>query len=124
MTSEEYFQLIDDNKHSLIRLIDKYHPLTQNRESFYEMPITARMAEKACEQIRKEIIAKAVDQSLKNPVLTFLNSVMNKNIGGIVTILNETWFGMPESSAIHSEPGFYVLCDLCSDFPDDIEFEE
>lgn len=125
MTSNDYFQLIDDNKDKLIRLIEKFHPATRTIDNglvpeSLNYPITAKLAEIACQKEREIIKEKGTI----NPITYFINAIDSKDIERIVNILNETWFGMPESSAIHNEPGFYVLCDLCSDFPDDIEFEE
>lgn len=76
------------------------------------MPITAPNAEIACEKIRKEIEADAREEE---PVASFTRFVDEKKGEDLVALLNEVWFGIPESIGAHSLPGFNALCDLCSE---------
>lgn len=107
MTTEEYLELYDNNFEKVQDLVYKYHPYYRNQH-FHK--ITAQGAEYACEQVREEI------RKENNPPNLFQRDPVYLN-----RIFNQTWFGMPESMESRREPGFGVLCDLCSEFPDDIE---
>ena len=138
-TAEEYWALIDHNMLKLRDLVTEFHPATkficmyklgQNMSDvslpdididtplvFNEhisiekaYPITAPAAEQACETIRKGI----GKNWRRNPVDVFDEYVKTRN-PEIVSLFNETWFGMPESSEVRSVPGFGLLCDLCSE---------
>lgn len=41
--------------------------------------------------------------------------MLKKKDPAIVGLLNEVWFGMPESMDSREAPGFGILCDLCSE---------
>ncbi len=109
MLTEEYLQLFDKNFDNIQALVYKYHPYFRN---VHEHTISAPGAEFACEQVRKQI------QKENNPPNLELRDPLYLN-----RVFNDTWFGMPESMEVRYEPGFGVLCDLCSEFPDDIEVD-
>ncbi len=33
----------------------------------------------------------------------------------LVSFCNKVWFALPDNRGLHSIPGFYALCDLCSE---------
>ena len=110
-TTEEYWNVVERYKDQLLDLIAKYHPYY--RRSHLTHHITAEKAERACEAVRKQI-ADARDEDTEDPQQTFRRYLKFKS-DNIVTLFNETWFGMPESREVRSEPGFGELCDLCSE---------
>ncbi len=116
MLSEEYLELLQDNFSDIQALVNNYHPYYRHQHNHI---ISAAGAEQVCETVRKEIRKKNIEPNL-------LEAFKNKDILKINSICNSVWFGMPESMDSRYEPGFSVLCDLCSEFPDDVEvdFEE
>lgn len=106
-TSEDYWNLVEASKEKLQRLISEFHPFYKK---VHQMPITAEMAEKACENIREEIAAK---QQL-DPQVEFAEMLKKKD-PKIVGLFNDVWFGMPESTSVREYPGFFELCDLCDE---------
>ena len=113
MNSKEYLQLLENNIDNIRHLVAKYHPYYRN---IHKHTITAGRAEEFCEQVREEI--KKEDKEPK-----IVEALWNKDCIEINRIANSTWYGMPESMESRYEPGFNVLCDLCSEFPDDIEVD-
>jgi len=41
----------------------------------------------------------------------------NKEARNMHGYLHKAWEALPDHPSIHAMPGFYSLCDLCSDFP-------
>jgi len=116
MNSQEWLQTLNDNWDNLLDLVMKFHPNSVRLNETKEYPITAKKAEEVCEEIRKEI-------TRSYPIMQFRNARDNNDISSLLSILNETWFGMPESTAVRYEPGFHTLCDLCEGVDDDEELE-
>jgi hypothetical protein len=116
LLSQEYLQLLTDNFSKIESLVSNYHPYYQH---VHHHAITAGRAEEFCESVREEIRKENKEPNL-------FEALKNKDYIEINRIANSTWYGMPESMESRYEPGFNVLCDLCSEFPDDIEvdFEE
>lgn len=111
MLTEEYLELLLNNFSQINYLVSQYHPYYQNKH-FHK--ITANGAEHACEIVREEIRKENKEPNL-------FESLKNKDCLEINRICNAVWFGMPESMESRYEPGFNVLCDLCSEFPEDVE---
>jgi len=110
-TKEEWWECVDELQDELIGCVRRFHPNVHN--SYHpnrELVITAADAEAACEKIREEIRQNSVG----DPVLLAKMYIADRD-SRLVSILNETWFGAPESSSVMSVPGFAVLCDLCSE---------
>jgi len=108
-TVEEYWLLVDYYADNLQELIAQFHPFY--KQAHYDMPITALRAERICEIIREQI---AEIEPQDDPQVRFRKYKKERN-PEIVNLLNETWFGVPESSYVHSRNSFYTLCDLCSE---------
>jgi hypothetical protein len=108
MDKETFWQTVKQNQDDLIYLVKKYHPAYKHR---HDIPITAQRAEYACEHIRKEII----DKYNGDPATQF-NNYIDQQSDKILNLLNDVWFGMPESESVRSEPGFFTLCDLCEGY--------
>jgi len=106
-TKSDWWNEVESNKEDLLSLVANYHPYYRNR---YSYPITAKAAEAACELFRKDI----QEQTTIPPCYSFEEYIKTKNVS-MVDLLNDTWFGMPESMDVRDNPGFGILCDLCSE---------
>ena len=107
-TAEQWWWYFDTSKAVLRALVRNFHPW---KPIAREMPITATGAEMACDHIRREI----ANDFTGNPLDIFDKADTERDGAALVTLLNETWFGLPESMDCHSLPGFGILCDLCSE---------
>lgn len=107
-TAEEWWALVEANKQVLLGLVMNFHPVYRRSNSQY--PITAALAERVCEAVRKQL----VEGKQEDPQRRFERYLVSHD-SDLVVLLNEVWFGMPESDAVHFEPGFAMLCDLCSE---------
>lgn len=133
MNKTEWFELFNRHKDDLRALVDRYHPggtkpgpapindtrLRADRVTNFNdpMPITAPMAEKACELVRQEIAAKHPG----NPALMFDVATEKQDASALVRLLNDAWFGLPESASVRGLPGFFALCDLCEGIDEDAD---
>ena len=106
-TAEEWWAVVEYYQVDLRTLVTVFHPYYRNAPG---LPITAPKAEQACEEAREEIRSQEQD----DPLLRFEEYRKGKN-AELANLLNDVWFGMPESVAVREEPGFGVLCDLCSE---------
>jgi hypothetical protein len=106
-TEQDWWSAVKINKKILLNLILKYHPYYLNPHNHH---ITAQLAEEACQVIRDEI----VKETEKDPECQF-NEYLETQNGKLASLLENTWFGMPESYESRCEEGFGVLCDLCSE---------
>ena len=107
-TIEEWWNMVEDYREALLEIIKCFHPYYNNKHSYQ---ITAPTAEIACEYIRDEIRNKVCEGE---PTELFDKYCKEKN-PKMSSLLNDAWFGMPESLEVRSYPGFGVLCDLCSE---------
>jgi len=123
MEKQNWIDVFNDHKNNLRNLVVRFHPSSKSQvlvaDSSVKVPsttletaytITAPTAEEACEVVRQKILSTKPH----NPVLIF-DTASNDPIdtGQLIYLLNETWFGLPESSSVRNLPGFYALCDLC-----------
>jgi len=107
---EQWFQQVENNKEILISIIKKFHPSRKNKS---DLKITAPNAELACEKIRSQI-----KKNTKEDVLvSFESALKEKNKRVILRILNDVWFGVPESTDCWKIPGFKELVDLIENCP-------
>lgn len=115
MTKQEWLQRAKTDQDKLKKLIGNYHPLTR-RLSESSIPITAPNAERACAQIRADIKRN----SEGDPLTKFDEALTIGNWKVINNILNETWFGVPESTLAWQLEGFREAIILLEEPPDDI----
>lgn len=108
MTNAEWWKMVDDNWEDLVNLIDKFHPNCARFDPA-EYPISAQRAENYCKTVREQT-------DTKQPVGAAVICKEMRDAIPLITIFNETWFGVPESMASRGEPGFFVLCDCCSEY--------
>ena len=120
MTSQEWLEIATDNAPQLRKLLEEYHPISQGmitRADLPYMPITAPAAEQVCREIREQI--KSTHPTL-NPVEAFNAALAEGNVPVIITLLNQAWFGVPESTDCWKIPGFSAAVGLMDDTPDDL----
>ena len=103
MNKTDWLSLVIRNQDKLIRLIHNYHPVYRSK-SQSDFKITAPAPEAACEVVRG-IIKKDYKDRL-DPAKTFALAIEKQDDRMITDILNETWFGVPESTSCWSIDGF------------------
>jgi hypothetical protein len=84
------------------------------REVQTPLPVTAPAAQEACNAICAEI----AQRSPETPVLRYDVALAKQDVSTIQTLLQEAWFGVPESTSCWLIPGFTVLVDLLDDPPE------
>lgn len=118
MKTIDWWTKVDGNWNSLRNAITQYHPLSNSYNC--HGPITAPRVELACEIVREQIRR----ENDSDPLIRAEVAKSERDIIGLMSIFNQTWFGAPESRSVFGTPGFPTLCDLCSDPPDDIELDD
>lgn len=125
MEKQDWIDTFNRSKNELRELVEQFHPsvkaytsaLTKNTYK-----VTASSAEEACKVVRK-LIRKRETQ---NPLTIFDTlaedpALHNKEL---TSLLNDTWFGLPESASVRNLPGFYALCDLCEGVDEEEDTED
>lgn len=128
---QQWLQKVSDNAGVLRQLIADWHPSARRpaaiqRESVLftdgdavavdapSMPITAPNAERACQWIRQDIRAKEP----ADPLSRWDKALSDGDVGEIMSLLESTWFGVPESTDCWNIPGFAVAVNLLDDPPE------
>lgn len=106
------WDVIDEGWSNLLELCRKYHP---NYTKPYKVPSTVILAEKACESIRNQIR----EENHPSPLKSMEQAKQDRNFSKLRSICSAIWFGMPESPKVRSEPGFFLLCDICDEYEED-----
>src|SRR5438045_4009946 len=112
MTNTEWIEKAKTHKPALLSLLRRYHPAIPGEKE--EMKITAAAAEAACEVIRGEIRDKG-----GNPLTQFAAALEAQDVATIHNLLDEAWFGVPESTACWGIEGFREAVDLMVDPPEE-----
>jgi len=118
-TAGEWWALFDLHKQEMLDLTSSYHP-------WYRIPhpehkITAGRAE----VVRQVFATEFASDESECPEARFHRYATLRD-SRMVELLNQVWFGMPESMESRDVIGFGVLCDLCSEgyVLEEIEQEE
>lgn len=111
-TKEDWWSVFNSHKDDLRSLVSNFHPVCRNEEFAGEFSISAGAAEEACEHVRKAIVDSGINPS---PVEEFDRAIASNDHNALIRLLNQTWFGIPESYDSRELPGFFPLCDLCSE---------
>lgn len=127
MQLAEWFDFVEANKDRFTNLIAGYHPAYNGwAQVGADFPITAPNAEEACRIVRAEIAAKSKTQ--QDPITLFWAGLTMRDMDGacvITSVLNQTWFGIPESrELVYRLDGFDELCDACSELEPPPEYYE
>ena len=117
MTTQEWLSAAASDAYELKDLLRHYHPASPLTADRLQMRITARGAEDACIVVRNDI-----RQNFEgDPVAQFDEALAEKNVGKINTLLNDAWFGVPESTECWTVTGFAEAVALIEDLPEDEE---
>lgn len=107
-TPAEWWGNLEAVKENIRDIVDQWHPRSgtiPRRRPAVTAPNAERAAEVVREQIRKE--------EGGSPLEEFDKALESRDHTTLLRLLNEAWFGFPESRPW--PPGFGVLCDLCSE---------
>src|SRR5678816_773297 len=117
VTITEWMNIVRENKEDLLDLIKNYHPVNrQLGRRKNEDWITAPNAELACTVIRK-----AIRDSYQGmpPDMMFEQAMGDNDWATINLILNDAWFGVPESRSAWNIRGFRTAVHLIEEPPDE-----
>ena len=114
MTIQEWLNQATANRAKLASLLTNWHP--RSVKVGHDMKITARGAEQACEVVRG--IIRQQGQNKPNPVEAFYEALDADDYITILTLLNEAWFGVPESTSCWNIEGFTEAVNLMEDPPE------
>jgi hypothetical protein len=121
MTQDEWLQKARDSKEILLGITYNYHPIQRPvtqalMDEELALNITAPDAEFACEQVRRQIKAQDDD-----PLQKLSAAIDSGHVDVIMNVLNQVWFGIPESTSCWGIKGFHEMVSLLEDPPDDEE---
>ncbi len=112
MNTTQWWDLFNKNKNDMVNLILAYHPAAYQE---HHMKISAPAAEYMCELIRNNIRKEKAE-----PIAIQVDkAIAFQDIDKLISLMNQAWFGMPESYEVRREPGFHVFCDLCEGIYDE-----
>lgn len=113
-SADEWWKLFEDNKEDIVRLIKNFHPQSCQQDD-KEYIITAQFAEEISKLIREELKGDYTKlYGELDPVKVALILAKAKD-PKLLEVLSAAYFGLPESNSVRELPGFFVLCDLCSE---------
>lgn len=115
MNESEWFEKAIANRFKLYSFLSVYHPSNRQPGRRPEDFITAPNVENACTQVRKQIR----DEFEGDPTELFKVALLKKDLGVCLTLLNQAWFGVPESTTCWQIEGFKEAVDLMEDTPDE-----
>jgi hypothetical protein len=130
MTEIEWLLQAREHADDLAYLIEHYHPVNRVRMDRRfpgtifgdpvripppeRLPITAASTERACETIREDIRKNFEG----DPVAEFRRALDAGDVGRVNTLLNDAWFGVPESTSCWQIRGFRAAVTLLEDLPE------
>ncbi len=126
MNLAEWFAYATEHRQELIALLADFHPtnrLPGTRHSnasndYHGDYITAPNAEAACVQVRRRI---RDEQATEKPATIRLSEAIdNKEYHKVVSLLNDAWFGVPESRGSWGIIGFEQAVILLENPPTDL----
>jgi hypothetical protein len=115
MTETEWLDYASREAERLKLLLHDYHPVNLTRRP--QLPvgrITAPGAEAACEVVRDEVQHNFEG----DPEAEFDLALAAGDVNRLIVLLNQAWFGVPESTACWRIPGFREAVALLEDPPD------
>lgn len=113
-TTIEWLKEARDNREKLVSLIKSYHPVNRQPGRRSQDHITAPNAEMACTVVRKQIR----ENFEGDPVKEFNEALDTGDIPKIYRLLDQTWFGVPETTSCWRIDGFREAVDLMDDMPE------
>lgn len=124
ITRQAWLNQVTQDADKIRTLIRNYHPqhkpsLTDEQRDLVGEDMTAPNAELACENVRDQIRQQYQAEALPDPVQIFDGALKAGNVSVLVKVLNQTWFGVPETTACWKFTGFPEVVDLLDDVPDE-----
>jgi hypothetical protein len=116
MTTEQWLSEAKSNKEALLSLLVNYHPRSGKFSIKERLPITAGGAEAACENVRRSIQLR--DKDRPSPISEFQDALDKNDWIMINRLLNDAWFGVPESTSCWRIIGFKEAIALIEDLPE------
>lgn len=116
MTKQEWLNYAIAHRAKLVLLLNAYHPRSFGMRSV-RTPITAHNAEIACNVVRNVIRER--DKHLPNPVEQFNQAIDADNWVIVNSLLNDAWFGVPESTSCWNIEGYTEAVTLIEEPPDE-----
>lgn len=128
MNRQEWIEKAKRDTDKLQSLIGKYHPqrrspMTKRQLDMVGETMTAPNAELACESIRNQIRQQYRDENLQDPVQIFTKALEAGNILVAYKVLDQTWFGVPETTSCWTFTGFTESVELIEDAMEILEEE-
>lgn len=112
MNPKEYIEKAKENKTKLRNFVAAWHPINCRP---HKMKITADTAESACQHVREDIIAKSSVVPIERQ---FDIAVETEDASKLDGLLNQAWFGVPESTECWQIEGFREAVNLMEDPPE------
>ena len=116
-TKSNWMAYVQRNEKKLVGIVEKYHPSNLAKNENEPMLITAPAAEDACAVVRKQI-AEEEDGDIN---VRFATALMTEDAVEINSILNSTWFGVPESTECWKIEGFKELVEVVENWNEEWE---
>ena len=120
MTKAGWLSAVEKNKDVIGKLLEQYHPRSVKRK-MESLRITAPAAEAAAENVRRHIVHRQMlaAATASQPEDQFAEALASQDARRIFRLLEELWFGVPESSDCWQLPGFTTCVELLDDPPED-----
>ena len=112
MTTTEWIEEARTHREVFVALVRNYHPASMTGTPAV-MVITAPTVERA-----RRVVAEGIT-STEAPDTRLDRALTEGDIRTTTMLLNEAWFGVPESTACWGIPGFREACNLLEDPPED-----
>lgn len=113
MTEREWLDTATAHRAALAALLRAYHPANISARN-PPMKITAVAAERACENVREDIRRNHEG----DPVAQFDEAIKGGDVNTAMRLLDQAWFGVPESTSCWNIEGFKEAVDLLDDPPE------
>lgn len=116
-TKDEWWQQLDHNWKNVIGIILMFYPFTDKYvKTDSDHPGVAQAPQAACNTVIAEIVKSGRKKwDDQKAFIEHLEGLRNDRSPEIDKIMQETWFGIPESRGSRYLPGFQEFCDLCSE---------
>jgi len=114
MTETEWFAQAERDMDQIADVVRAYHPVNRQVATRPGDQVTAHGAERACQEARDHVRRNFEG----DPVAQFKEAIQERNFPFAFSILNGTWFGVPESTSCWQIPGYRELVDLLEDPPE------
>lgn len=108
--TQDALEYIRQNRDILRGLIRQYHPASKKRDQNRLLNLTAPSAEIACAIVRDAI--KDEQRTELAPDLRFDAAIEDGNYGKLYALLQDAWYGVPESTECWSIKGFAETVDI------------